>query len=51
MDLMYVQSISIVPFNFARGGPGMHYITSPSVGVSMEMPPFTMTLFQSAHGQ
>ena len=25
--------------------------SGPSVGVSMEMPPFTMTSFQSAYGQ
>ena len=31
----------------------IHHVTSlwTSVGVSMETPPFTMTLFQSAYGQ
>ena len=31
----------------------IHHLTSlsTSVGVSMEMPPFTMTSFQSAYGQ
>ena len=31
----------------------IRHVTSllTSVGVSMEMPPFTMTLFQSAYGQ
>ena len=31
----------------------IHHLMTPwtSIGVSMETPPFTMTLFQSAHGQ
>ena len=37
------------PFNFAHGGPDSSLWTN--MGVAMEMPPFTMTSFQSAHGQ
>ena len=41
------------PFNFARGGAKIRHLTSlwTSISISMEMPPFTMTSFKSAHGQ
>ena len=43
------------PFNFACGGPGSRkYVVMSlwtSMGVTMETPPFTMTSFQSTHGQ
>ena len=50
VDIIRVQALY---FNFARVGPGSRNFNGNHnvvVGVSMEMPSFTMTSFQSARG-